>query len=205
MKMRMSNVAVIPFLGLAIVAAGCRAETRTSLEIKPRDVTPDERAHAASQLPGGFREGLAGPDSEIAKQLGLQVWAFEFKGGPFGCWIDIEEEGQQTARSPHPRNPQTRIGCEGEEGVLLFWFLPRATPQMPQHLRERFLANAPQVPNLYGGLASNGKKTLDMSKYDNPDKPVVPLWFAWKDADVREQPRGATLKTGELAAILLIE
>jgi hypothetical protein len=205
MKLRMNTAGIIPILGFAIAAAGCRERTQTSLEIKPREVTPAERVQAVAQLPIGFREGLAGPESEIAKQLGLQVWAFEFKGGPFGCWIDIEEDGQQTAKSPYPRSPESWIGCEGKEGVLLFWFLPRTTPQMAQHLKDRFLGNTPQVPNLFIALATNGKNTLDMSQFDNPDPPIVPLWFAWKDADVREKPRGATLKPGETATILLIE
>ena len=76
---------------------------------------------------------------------------------------------------------------------------------MPQHLKERFLANKPQVPNLFIALTTNGKNSLEMSQYDNPDKPIVPLWFTWKDADVREKPLGATLKPGESATILQIE
>lgn len=204
MNLRLNVAGLLPVLAVAL-AAGCKERGQPTPEVKPRDATPAERAHAVAQLPAGFREGLAGPESEVARQLGLQVWAFEFKGGPFGCWIDLAEDGQQTARSPHGRNPQTRIGCDGDEGVLLFWFLPRTTPQMPQPLKDRLLGNTPQVPNLFVGLATNGKKTLDMSQYDNPDKPIVPLWFGWKDADVREQPRGATLKPGEAADVLVIE
>ena len=75
---------------------------------------------------------------------------------------------------------------------------------MLQHLKDRFLKNVTQVPNLFVALDTNGKKTLDMSQYDNPDTPV-PLWFEWNGADVREQPRAATLKSGESATILLIE
>jgi hypothetical protein len=205
MRLRQMTVGVIPILGLAIVAGGCQRAGQTSLEIKPRDVTPAERARAVSLLPSGFRQGLAGSEDEIAQQLGLQIWAFEFKGGPFGCWIDIEEVGQQTATSPYPRNPVSRVSCEAEEGALLFWFLPRTTPQMPQHLKDQFLKKAPQIPNLFIALATNGKKVLDESQYGNPRKPIVPLWFAWKDADVREQPHAVMLKPGESATILGIE
>jgi hypothetical protein len=76
---------------------------------------------------------------------------------------------------------------------------------MPQHLKDRFLENTPQVPNLFIALSTNGKTHLGTSEYDDPHKPIVPLCFGWKDADVREQPNGATLKREETAAILLIE
>jgi hypothetical protein len=204
------NLPPIPFgilivMALASAVAGCGKGKQTSLEITPREVRSAELIYAVSELPAGFREGLSGSEPEMAKQLGLQVWAFDFKGGPFGCWIDIEEKGQQTAISPFPRSATARIGCEGEEGVLLFWFLPRTTPQMPQHLKDRFLSNTPKVPNLFIALDCNGKKTLDMSQYDNPDKPIVPLWFGWKEAEARTQAHTAVLEPEKLATILMIE
>ena len=55
----------------------------------------------------------------FARQLGLQAWAFDFTGGPFGCWIDIEETGQHTAPSPYEllRTDNTRRdGADGEAG-----------------------------------------------------------------------------------------
>jgi hypothetical protein len=196
---------VFPVLAFASALAGCGGKTQMRLQIRPREVTPDERALAVSRLPEGFREGLTGNGSEIAEQLGLPVWAFDFTGGPFGCWIDIAEEGQQTFPSPHPRNSATRIRCEGEQGVLLFWFLPRTTPQMPQHLKDRFLKNTPEVPDLFVGLATNGDATLNMGRYPGRDKPSVPLWFGWKEAAVRTQAEVALLRPEGSATVLRIE
>src|SRR4051812_28419362 len=110
MHWRQLSATFILVVGLALALAGCRGGTAKTLTIAPREATADEVAQAVARLPGGFREGLAGADADVAKQLGLRVWAFDFHGGPFGCWIDIDEEGQKTAASPHARNAATRIG-----------------------------------------------------------------------------------------------
>ena len=193
-------------LGLTLLAGGCRKTAAPAvLEIQPREVSPDELKYAVTQLPTGFRDGLSGSEAEIAKQLGLRVWAFDFKGGPFGAWIEIEETGQQTAQSPFARTPGMTLRCDGEEGMLLFWFQPRITQQMAQPLKDRLLGNEPQVPNLFVAVETDGKRTMRMEQHGNPDKPVVPLWFGWKEAELTEQASPATLNSGEYAAILLIE
>jgi hypothetical protein len=178
----------------------------TVLEIRPREVTADEVQYAVSELPAAFREGLSGSEAEVAKQLGLRDWAFDFTGGPFGCWIDIEETGQQTAGPlPSRKHPEMTINCDGKEGVLLFWFQPRITPQIPQPLKERFLGNKTGPPDLCLALDTNGKKTLRMANYGKPATPIVPLWFGWKDAEVKEQLDPVILKAAQTATILVIE
>ena len=44
-----------------------------------------------------------------------------------------------------------------------------------------------------------------MDTEGNPEKPLVPLWFGWKEAELKEQASPATLHAGENATILLIE
>jgi hypothetical protein len=200
--MRQTVRLAIPFLAAAALT-GCR-EPAKLFDIKPRDARPDEVGQALAGLPKNFREGLTGTDAEIARQLGLQAWAYDFTGGPFGAWIDIEEEGQQTAKSPMPKNGTMRLNCDAEAGVLLFWLQPRTTRDMSPELKKRMLADKPPVPNLFIGLTTNGKPTLDLSRYDNPDQPIEPLWFGWKLATVETDRDVATLKDGQEKVILEI-
>jgi hypothetical protein len=194
-------------LGVALgVGVYLLATPPTVLEIQPREVTPEERQYAAGELSANVRKGLSGSEADAADQLGLLIWAFDFKGGPFGCWIDFEETGQQTATSPMPRKyPNMLLTCDGKEGTLLLWLQPRTTPQMPQQLKDRFLRNEPQIPDLSIGMDSSGHKALRMADYEKPSGAITPLWFGWKEAGVKEHLSPATLKPEQTATILLIE
>jgi hypothetical protein len=170
------------------------------LTITPRDATADEIRYAITQLPEGFRAALPDTNPANAARLDLRVWAFDFVGGPFDMVIETlgAESDQVNFREP-------RLRCDAERGRLLIWLQPRESAKMAPELRDKFRANKPQVPNLAIGIDTNDRTTLRMSSSGNPDKPVVPWWFGWKDADVRETTAPLALKVREVGSLLRIE
>jgi len=188
---------------LAVWLFGCGKPK--PLNITPRDPTVDEIKHALRQLPEGFRAALpdaASPtmDPANAGRLDLHVWAFDFDGGPFDMIIETigAESGGINWREP-------RLRCDAERGRLLIRLLPRESSKMAQELRDKFRSNKPPVPNLSFGLDANDRSILRQDSFGNPDKPVVPLWFGWKEADVHESKTPVTLKAGEAGNLLRIE
>jgi hypothetical protein len=172
------------------------------LKITPRDPTAEEIKHAITQLPEGFRDALPDTNPAQAARLDLNVWAFDFEGGPFN--LIIETIGAESNDKVNMREP--RLRCEGERGRLLIWLQPRDSSKMAPELRDRFRPNKPQVPNLVVGIDSNDQQTLRATtSFGSRDKPLVPLWFGWKRADVHESKSPATLKVGEVASILRLE
>lgn len=168
----------------------------------PREATHEEIEHALTQLPEGFQTALSHTNPSNAARLDLHVWAFDFEGGPFSTII--ETTGAESSDKLDFREP--RLKCDAERGRLLIWLQPRESNKMAPELRDRFRTNKPQVPNLAIGIDANDRSTLRMTtSFGHPDKPIVPLWFGWKDADVQEARMPLSLKVGEVGSFLRIE
>jgi hypothetical protein len=185
---------------LLVVIGLCGCWKPPLLRMTPREATDDEIKYAISQLPEGFRAALQNTNPENAGRLDLRVWAFDYEGGPFN--LIVETIGAESDRINF-NNP--RLRCEGEKGRVLIWLQPRESSRMAPELREKFRTNQPPVPNLALGIDTNDQRTVRLDSFGNPDKPVVPWWFGWNDADVSESTTPVSLKIGEVRSILRIE
>ncbi len=188
----------ICFIVLVVSLCGCWKPKL--LTITPRDATQEEIKHAIAQLPEGFRTALPDMNATNASRLDLHVWAFDFEGGPFNMIIETTGAESDAINWREPR-----IRCAADRGRLLIWLQPRESQRMAAELRDRFRSNKPQVPNLTVGIDTNDRSTVRDDNFGNPDKPVVPLWFGWKEADAKESKTPLTLKVGEVGSLLRIE
>lgn len=171
------------------------------VKVTPGEATDEEIKHVISELPEGFRAAQPDTSPVSAKKLDLHVWAFDFDGGPFN--MVIETIGGEPSDRLNYREP--RLHIDGERGRLLIWLQPRESPKMAAELREKFHSNKPQVPNLSFGIEANGRLATRADNYGKLNEPVVPLWFGWKDADVKASLTPVALKVREVASVLRIE
>jgi hypothetical protein len=188
----------VPFLLGASTPAN---DIPMNLEIGTRPPTGAELKRAVTDVLGEFHLDLPGSSEEIAKQLGLRLWAFDFNGGPFGCWTEMDDSGE---RSRDPSREGATVPCDSKTGTLLVWLQPRVTQQMPVDLRNKLLSNKPAVPNMVLVIEANDKSIDRYEDNRNSKTPIVPLWFGWKDVDLKELVERKTIKPGEAASLVRI-
>ena len=69
--------------------------------VRPVALTAEDwKTALPREYPAVLRRGMS--DEQLAKDLDLQAWAFEFNGGPLYCWLEFEESGQKTVAPSLP-------------------------------------------------------------------------------------------------------
>lgn len=169
---------------------------------------------ADSRFVNGLDTHMSLQQVEMFRELGLRGWAIDFSGGPFVCWLEIDETGQHTMPRREPLGDQPEIKgafwtCDAEEGRLLFWFLPGAAANNPsersRRIMERLEAFAPSaraIPEVFGLQVVDGSR-INHQMYGEPDKPA--LWSSWSEVSIRELAKAAPAKLSSEVLLLKVE
>src|SRR5262249_18816373 len=69
--------------------------------VRPTKLTANDwKSALPRKYPPQLRQGMS--DEQLAKDLELQAWAFDFNGGPLRCWLEFKEVGQKTMQARMP-------------------------------------------------------------------------------------------------------
>jgi hypothetical protein len=141
--------------------------------IRPVELTAEDRKVALPrEYASVLREGMS--DEQLARELELQAWAFEFSGGPLRCWVEFEESGQQTMPAREP----ARDGwdCDAGEGRVIFSVGRGASERMKRIMQKLGEDAHPESVtfNLRFRSPAEGRSGSFGSSHGNS-----PLWFGW--------------------------
>jgi hypothetical protein len=141
-------------------------------------------------------------DRQLARDLELQAWSFEFNGGPLRCWLEFEETGQKAmpARAPS----QGEWECDAKEGRIVFSVGRAASERMKVIMQKLGKDADPEAVtlNLRFRSPNEGRGGSFGTSHDGS-----PLWFGWsgdKNLVVRAEPVAA-VGEGEAFTILRLE
>jgi len=182
-----------PITGFALVVAaslGCSGKPadqpnqggpeppkRAKARVRPVELTEEDRKVALPrEYPAVLRAGMS--DEQLAGDLELQAWAFEFSGGPLRCWVEFEESGQQTMPAREPA--RNAWDCDAGEGRVIFSVGRGASERMRRIMQELGKDAHPESVtfNLRFRSPAEGRSGSFGSSHGNS-----PLWFGWPGRD----------------------
>ena len=183
------------------------------------NLKPGGRAELGPAGPGrvkisytnGLDRYMALRQAELARDLGIRAWGVDFAGGPFLCWLEIEDKGQKTKRRMHeqPEGPPIDWVCSAERGRLLLWFLPGASEANPSGRSRRIMSRlkaadrfAGAIPEVFG-LQVVGGPNVVFELHGDPKTPA--LWSPWNDVSIKEVPRPTPVRVNGEVTLLEAE
>jgi hypothetical protein len=152
-------------------------------------------------VPAGLRKDRT--DLQVARELGTAGWVVDYAGGPFACWMDVEETGQNTSPPRLPGEKGIDWLAQAESGQIVFCFRPGASAHNMSARSQRIVAllgpgeSVDQVVSFSGVVSS--RKTAG--------NPLMPLWWsAWDDVSLQESRAASkTIAAGQTVALLIVE
>ena len=179
------------FLVSAVAALGCPAkEPNPPLASVAELPNPAEapqptkpRVHAETMTEGDWKSALqrsypdplrqGKSDEQVALDLDLKAWAFEYNGGPIDCWLEFEELGQATIAKRLPDTGDWE--CKATNGRIIFSVGRGASERMKQIMQK---AGKDAEPKTVGFQLSYSDGDGKSGSYGMP-RPDNPLWFGW--------------------------
>jgi hypothetical protein len=140
---------------------------------RPVKTTDADLRDALPSVPAPMRQGLS--DEQLGRDLDLDVWAFEYTGGPVRVWLEYEEANQKTVP---PRDPAAgEWACDAPSGRVVL-SVGRGVSARMKKIFERLGRDAPAdgavAKLLYRGEGKSGT-------FGGESHPGAPLWFGWSD------------------------
>jgi hypothetical protein len=135
------------------------------------------------QLPEVFWKGIS--DEDLARELNLRVWAFDYQGGPIACRVDVEETGQDTMKRLGKKS--LHAGLDDRNGPS-HWEAKegRICLSMRRTLSQRMVKIGNQ-------LGRDGSSEAVVEEFTGPRKSGTTgydfpfLWFHWDGATLKEE------------------
>jgi len=138
-------------------------------------------------------------DEQLAKDLELQAWAFDYNGGPLRCWLEFEESGQSTMRPRYPSPEKGDWNCEPSEGHIVFAVGRGASERMKRIMQQLGKDAYPQSIVFRMKVEKYSFMTSDGGE---------PLWFRWPGTGKRFVVQTSTIEKaadGEELTLLRVE
>jgi hypothetical protein len=181
---------------------GAEPPRRAKDRVRWVELTEEDRKVALPrEYPAGLRRGMS--DEQLARDLDLQAWAFEFSGGPLRCWVEFEESGQQTMPAREPA--QGGWDCDAGEGRVIFSVGRGASERMKRIMQQLGKDADPESVsfNLRFRSPSEGQSGSFGKSHGNS-----PLWFGWPDRNWTFTTAARTIgdvREGEAFMMLRVE
>lgn len=171
--------------------------------VRPVALTGEDwKSALPREYPAGLRQGMS--DEQLAKDLDLQAWAFEFNGGPLYCWLEFEESGQKTVATDLEFGSIVPGSWDVPKGRMVF-SVGRGASERMKGITQKVSKDADpgavtfnlRLRDPAGGKSGSHQSSLGGS----------PLWFGWsgeKEFIVRADPIAAAGE-GEVLTLLRVE
>jgi hypothetical protein len=174
------------------------------LWVRPAKLTAEDWKSALPRdYPDRLRQGMS--DEQLARDLDLQAWAFDFAGGPLRCWLELEEAGQATVPPRQPAQGYGEWECDADAGRLVFSVGRGASERMKKIMQKAGKDAFPESAAFTLRFRSTppGKSgSFGMSHGSSP------LWFGWP-AEARkfdvQTPAAEGAHEGEPFTLLRVE
>lgn len=172
--------------------------------VRPTELTPEDRKAALPRTyPDQLRQGMS--DEQLATDLDLRAWAFDYTGGPLRCWLEFEEAGQTTMARRLPSEVHGEYECDAAEGHVVFSIGRNASDRMKAILQKLGKDAHPESVgiNLVFRSPGHGKSGNFGSSHGSS-----PLWFGWPGGAKAFTVQAPTIDTaieGESLTLLRIE
>ncbi len=172
--------------------------------VRPVALTEEDwKTALPREYPAALRRGMS--DEQLAKDLELQAWAFEFNGGPLYCWLEFEESGQKTVASRLEFSAFVPGSWDIRAGRIVF-SVGRAASERMKGIMQKVDKDAdPDVVafNLRAHDPAEGKSGTHGYSLGGS-----PLWFGWSGGEkkwiVRADPIAAAGE-GEVFTLVRVE
>jgi hypothetical protein len=179
-----------------VIAAPFAPESR-KVSIKPVPMTADDWKAA---LPRSYDEPLRGGKTNegLARELEREAFAFEFSGGSFDWWFEVEEVGQDTLQRKRVGEKDWRV--EATAGRLVVSVGRAASERMKKVMQAAGKDAFPESVSFDLQVAMSMGGTFGHSFDQNP------LWYGWAgNKDVKSTP--ATIdaaRVGDTVTVLTL-
>ena len=159
----------------------------------------DWKSALPRDYPAPLRQGMS--NEQLARDLELQAWAFDFNGGPLLCWLEFEESGQKTMPAREPA--QGDWECDAKDGRIVFSVGRGASDRMKRIMQKLGKDAHPESVtfNLKFRPAEGKSGSFGTSHGSST------LWYGWpgeKTFVVRADPV-ITANEGEAVTLLRVE
>jgi hypothetical protein len=175
-------------------------------EIRRKELSKDEIHRLVEHMPQPFREGLS--DAELAKELETIAFAFDYKGGPFRLWVEIEETGQETMpkRLPHPQIDDWQFAPDPDEGHVCFALRRGVSGRASKLATQAGVKHSTQDVGIYLMYESKkaGQKNAKDNGYNFATGKTNPLWYGWKKYKLDPQYPEVKAKKGEDVTLFVV-
>jgi hypothetical protein len=166
--------------------------------IKPVPVTADDWKEAKPfNLPPSARGGKT--DEQLARELDMEAFAFEYRNGPMQWWMEVQEVGQTTVISRRGRPAAVFDHVTPPEGRLVV--------SIGRWPAER-MKEAMQVSSDDASLESVGFRFCVRGSLANANQSfgTNPLWFGWPGDKVVKATAATveTAKPGDVVTVLTL-
>jgi hypothetical protein len=128
------------------------------------------------EYPAEARKGMT--DEQLAKELDVRAWAFDFVGGPFQCWLEFEEAGQRTMPTQYPASERSRWFVDAAHGHFVFSVGRTGTLRMKPILDTNGVDGSPEKIAL--NLRYRNPADVQTGRF-GISYGAAPMWFRWAE------------------------